>query len=555
MSVATAWERFQSGEEPPDVRGDVLTSWRRSRFSGVDPEAVDVPQVETDVDSHFIRVAEPIMAGMAELLTGDNSCLALSDERGGVLWRWVSEPMLRGVLDDLSVVEGACFDEEFVGTNGLGTALETGDIAVVRGAEHFVHRFHDVTCVAAPVRHPVTRRTVGAVNVTCRAEHTNPLLTVVVRKLVDEIRAGLLACASDREQQLLQAFLAAQRATQGPVLTVGEGVVIANDAAADLGIDGRRLWDEIRATRSQHPVLDLPADLQARIRVLRNGSTPTGAVLTVSGPTAEAPPRRTTVPSTPLGVWVRLLDDVRRLAAAGPVLVRGETGTGKATLLTEALCGDGTAGASTVDAATCVIEGLPAWAARLDLLLDGTAPVVLRHVELLGPDAVHAVAALVEARPGHPPLGLTHTPSDDRGSELADRLAAGTVTVPPLRRRADDVPEVAQRELRRHGERLAFALDAQAALRRHDWPGNGRELARVVRDAARRARGDVVGIDALPAEIRAAAGRRVLTPLERAESSVIASVLEECAGNKSAAAKELGISRTALYAKIRSYRL
>jgi sigma-54 dependent transcriptional regulator, acetoin dehydrogenase operon transcriptional activator AcoR len=122
MSLATAWERFQSGEEPPDVRGDVLTSWRRSRFSGVDPETVDVPQVETDADSHFLRVAEPIMTGMAELLTGDSSCLALADERGGVLWRWVSEPMLRGVLDDLSVVEGACFDEEIVGTNGLGTA-------------------------------------------------------------------------------------------------------------------------------------------------------------------------------------------------------------------------------------------------------------------------------------------------------------------------------------------------------------------------------------------------------------------------------------------------
>ncbi|WP_376768568.1 helix-turn-helix domain-containing protein [Pseudonocardia pini] len=43
--------------------------------------------------------------------------------------------------------------------------------------------------------------------------------------------------------------------------------------------------------------------------------------------------------------------------------------------------------------------------------------------------------------------------------------------------------------------------------------------------------------------------------MERAEANVIAAALREHRGNKSAAAKELGISRTALYAKLRSYRL
>jgi sigma-54 dependent transcriptional regulator, acetoin dehydrogenase operon transcriptional activator AcoR len=209
MDTATAWAQFHAGEQPCGVRGEVLTSWRRSRISGVDPEHADVPFAPTDLDTHFTRVAVPIMEGMAELLVGDRSCLALADPRGSVTWRWVSEPMLRTTLDRLSVAEGFCWDEELVGTNGLGTALETGAIAVVRGSEHFVHRFHEFTCVAAPVRHPITRRTVGAVNVTCRAEHTNPLLTVVVRKLVDEIQAALLQESSVRERLLRDAFFVA----------------------------------------------------------------------------------------------------------------------------------------------------------------------------------------------------------------------------------------------------------------------------------------------------------------------------------------------------------
>ncbi len=537
MDTATAWERFHAGEDPQGVRGEVLTSWRRSRFSGVDPEHAGVPYVETDLDTHFTRVATPIMEAMAELLVGDRSCLALADPRGSVTWRWVSEPMLRATLDRLSVAEGFCWDEELVGTNGLGTALETGAIAMVRGSEHFVQRFHEFTCVAAPVRHPVTRRTVGAVNITCRAEHTNPLLTVVVRKLVDEIQAALLLESSVRERRLLDAFLVAQRGASGPVITVGDDVVIANAAGQELGLDHQELWAQLRG-RADGGLVTLPSDLAARVRLVRDGTTTTGAVLTIAVP----PPRRVSDPTprhhaaTP-DRWQGLVAQARALVARGALAVRGEPGTGKTTLLATVL-----PDAVVLDAAACPVEGLMAWAQRLD----GAAPMVVRHVELLSDEAAATVAALTGDR-----LAVTVNGPD----RLVDRIGATTLTVPPLRRRTDEIVELARRELRRHGDRLAFAPEAVNALRRYGWPGNHRELARVVGEAARRARAGVVGPGALPPEVRAAASRRALTPLEQAESTVIAAVLQECDGNKSAAAKHLGISRTALYAKLRAYRL
>ncbi|MFB9385946.1 sigma-54-dependent Fis family transcriptional regulator [Pseudonocardia petroleophila] len=557
MGTVDTWELFQAGEEPRDVRAEVLTSWRRSRISGVDPEYVDVPYLETDLDSHFARVAVPIMAGMADLLVGDSSCLALSDASGSVVWRWVSEPMLRTTLDDLSVVEGFCFNEEFVGTNGLGTALETGGLTVVRGSEHFVHRFHDVTCVAAPVRHPVTRRVVGAVNVTCRAADTNSLLSVVVRKLVDEIQVALYDSATAREQHLLSAFLDEQRRVGGPVAVVGDGLIIANPQAADLGLDRLDLWDEIRALRGagEDVRIGLPTDLNAQVRIVRDAGAPAGAVVTVADLPARPQPARRPV-AVPAGdEWDAAAARARRLAADGPVVVLGEPGSGRRSVLAEALGDD----PQLLDAAIHHVDPA-AWFDRLRTVLAGDAPVVLLHVDLLDATASAAVTAVLAAACPRPAVGLTAAATDGdpaapQTMRLIDRLGAGSVRLPPLRRRPDAVVAIARAELARHGGGRVFAAEAFAALRRYHWPGNLAELTRVVRDLARDADGPTVALAALPPEVRAAVERRALTPIERSEASVVAAVLREHDGNKSAAARELGISRTALYAKIRTYRI
>jgi transcriptional regulator of acetoin/glycerol metabolism len=180
--------------------------------------------------------------------------------------------------------------------------------------------------------------------------------------------------------------------------------------------------------------------------------------------------------------------------------------------------------------------------------------VVIRHAELWDLAAVRRVAAVLGER-RRSALAFTVTVPAGPGSPagvLLDAVGASTVTVPPLRRTPDAVVAAARAQLHGHDPRLSFTADALAALRRYCWPGNFAELRRVVAELARDAEGVRIGAADLPAEVRQA---RALTPLETAEAAVIASALRAHGGNKSTAARELGISRTALYAKLRAYRL
>ncbi|WP_346270789.1 helix-turn-helix domain-containing protein, partial [Pseudonocardia sp.] len=74
------------------------------------------------------------------------------------------------------------------------------------------------------------------------------------------------------------------------------------------------------------------------------------------------------------------------------------------------------------------------------------------------------------------------------------------------------------------------------------------------RDLLSRLGGDIRADD-LPAEIRRRAPRRQLTPLERIECDAIVTAIERAGGNKSLAADSLGISRSTLYRKVRTYGL
>ena len=154
--------------------------------------------------------------------------------------------------------------------------------------------------------------------------------------------------------------------------------------------------------------------------------------------------------------------------------------------------------------------------------------------------------------------------------DLFFRLRVFEIQLPPLRHRSDDVPLLAQaflKEFARENAKAvrAIAPDAMAALLGYPWPGNVRELRTAMEHAVVLARTDAIMLRDLPANVRSgnATDTLVLGELESqkpqtvkdAERQMIIDALAACNGNRSAAAKRLGLSRRTLYRKLDAYGL
>ena len=162
-------------------------------------------------------------------------------------------------------------------------------------------------------------------------------------------------------------------------------------------------------------------------------------------------------------------------------------------------------------------------------------------------------------------LALTNVDLDDAVArrafreDLFYRLNVVRIIVPPLRERRDDVEPLAEKFLEayaaKHGRTARrFNVEALAVLAAYDFPGNVRELANIVERAVIVAEGQTVGANDLPESVRTAASartRHVRRPtLAELEAEYIREVLEAARGNKSEAARVLGISRKNLYEKL-----
>jgi transcriptional regulator of acetoin/glycerol metabolism len=97
--------------------------------------------------------------------------------------------------------------------------------------------------------------------------------------------------------------------------------------------------------------------------------------------------------------------------------------------------------------------------------------------------------------------------------------------------------------------------DARQALFQHDWPGNVRELRNVLERGAILCEGAVIDVGHLALQPSHKSLRSDTTDLGVVERGMIAKVLQECRGNKTRAARRLGLSRTQLHLRIRKYRL
>ncbi|PYR41362.1 MAG: hypothetical protein DMF93_08550 [Acidobacteria bacterium] len=148
----------------------------------------------------------------------------------------------------------------------------------------------------------------------------------------------------------------------------------------------------------------------------------------------------------------------------------------------------------------------------------------------------------------------------DFREDLYYRLMVFDICIPPLRERADDILDLSDAFLEEIAKSFGrppagLTRDAREALLAHDWPGNVRELRNALERAAIVCEGGLISAAHLSLQPRLRARPAAASNLGVVERETIAQVMRECRGNKSKAAKRLGLSRSQLYFRLRKYEL
>jgi len=145
-------------------------------------------------------------------------------------------------------------------------------------------------------------------------------------------------------------------------------------------------------------------------------------------------------------------------------------------------------------------------------------------------------------------------------ADLFYRLQVVPMVMPPLRERPSDIPLLARHFIAqaaaRHGlATITLAPDALRALRNHGWPGNVRELKNLCERLTILCQGHGQPLDAehLPPEVRSGKPVPVAGGLVQNERELILQALGQCRGNRTQAAKMLGISRYTLLYRIKKH--
>jgi sigma-54 dependent transcriptional regulator, acetoin dehydrogenase operon transcriptional activator AcoR len=530
---------------PERDRSVIADSWRRSQLSGLSPSStVDALKAdEYDTASRLLRAADPILDKMAAALDGWDYCVMLADRDARIVaTRWGRAHMRRVFELIGEALHGTLFREETTGTNAIATSYELRRAVAVHGDEHFIGQLRGLSCYGQPIIDPYTRRLEGVLDVTCLAGEQNPLLAPYVRNAAAEVEQRLLEGRSQNERALLAAL---RRELGGgrdrPTIAIGRDIFLANTAAVELldAADHALIRDlaasrDDEMTKSAHVILSGNREAEITCRLL---SPSGGAVLTISN--VKTPAAQEFLPP---------LTD-----AARGILIYGEPGAGHTTAIQKAATGRSL---RIHDAALCTEQTVTEWLTDVQQSVSDSAVLAVESIHLLSADAAASLAGILDGFAGTvivstivPPKELTPLTR-----QLISRCTE-RIDLTPLRQQPDVVPELVGSMLRNLGvhNTVRFTPAALQALAANDWEGNIRQLHTVVMQAVSRRRvGDITRED-LPEAYRQRSTRHRLTPMDQAKRAAIIDALRRAGGDKKRAAAQLGISRTTLYAALRTY--
>jgi transcriptional regulator of acetoin/glycerol metabolism len=535
--------------------------------------------------SPLMRIARPILEDLYRHLEPIGYCVLFTD-LNGVAFDFLNHPSLDDEHRSAGLYLGSVWTEETEGTNGVGTCIVTGRPLTVHRSDHFRSKNAELSCTVAPVFDPDGRFAAVLDVSTARpdkggaARYAEHLVDITTRRL-----ANAWFRERHRDRWVLRLFPDCENldpAREGLVALDGDGAVVAiSDAARNMLAAERSPPPAARRPAGGRPAASdtaspprgaeeaLAAWLGQQIGVLSDGplylSPPRGGdrplyLIPVpparGGRRAYAPPGgqgraliqrerpmptvraereagRGEAPETmPLEAFaggdLRVHEAVRLARRARdnavPLLVTGETGTGKTTFaralhadagggrLVELSLGgrDGAAVETLVakameEAATLVLDDVGEMA-------DDAQHAALRQLKRLEAEAVRRPTLVSTSQQPLPALQATMR------ADLFYRLAGAHVVLPPLRVRSDREALIAAvvEELAAADPERATAARMPGFVRTlaaASWPGNLRELRSVVRLVLAAGDDGAAGaVEALGRERRRAGG---LAPPER----------------------------------------
>ncbi|WP_420970760.1 sigma-54-dependent Fis family transcriptional regulator [Bradyrhizobium sp. B120] len=627
--VLAAWEKFvERGALSSDLRSSVAASWQRSRNHHVTIDRARAPLVgDAELFRHRSKHASLRHAARCALensktfLRDAHSIMILTDP-GGLIIDTQGDDRVIDAGRAVHLEHGGCWSEADIGTNAIGAAIAESKPVQIRGAEHFCSQVQRWTCAAVPVHDPSDGELLGVVDISGPASTFNPQSLALAVAVGHHVESVLAQSVRQEHEELLCHFLAKRSQwfndefivldRRGTILHATERALKAlrRDQHSIQGDAPTRFLKMV-------PFAEWPSKLRellpnASFNFVENERSGIGAIVVLHARQRQLitprdasksrldPERRTpgSLPSavgdlrpaprhlhgTATGFVARdpvvsaIVRQVETAAARKmPILIRGETGTGKEQLARHAHRASGRAGAFVpVNCAALpesLIEtelfgyaegaftgarrggavGLVKEADGGTLFLDeiGDMPVALQAVllRLLDDWTVRPVGG-VRSKVDVFLISATNARLDKAiaeggfRSDLLYRLNTLEVTLPRLRDR-DDFDAIVRHLLDTIDPTCEITPADVARLAGRPWPGNIRELRNVL------ARFTLAAANGLTNDGGAAAvaqrhGNEAgsLHDIHRAR---ILEAYAETSGNVSETARRLGVSRNTIY--------
>ena len=593
---------------------DVVDSWVRCMQSGLDLAAEpDVQMVDAadlarrrDAAEVVRRLALAELETLAQQIAGSNFLLAFAD-RDGVILDLLADNRFKMSGSGAGIQAGSLWVESTCGTNGLGTALVSGRSVAVSGLEHYCLPLGDLSCIAAPVR-DAQGEVVGVLDASSYFESRQLHTQALVQMAATHIENGLLA------HQMRHCLVLAIHPRAEFLATLSTGLLAFDEGGRLKAVNarGRRLLaglDTEPGSSFEHlfgePFERLLARLhQGDAATLRDALGSTLVARVVHRPpraraAAEARalrPAAARAPASapPLPAQDFVAEDPAVVQAClqvqaavrlqVPILILGETGTGKEVLARHVHACSGRSGEFVaVNCAALPAEvfeaelfgyvggaftgarregsvGLIVSADGGTLLLDeiGDLPLALqaallrflddRRVRPLGGTASRTVDVQLLAATN---ADLHQAVAERRfRADLLYRLDTVAVTLPPLRQRRDLAAAITF-VLDSIDRRATISADAVQRLAQLPWPGNFRELRSVLTRALLGSADGHLTLATLEPWLRDAPPAGA-SALQRSVAELVRREFDASGGSVSETARRLGISRTTVYRHLRA---